>query len=62
MEEFIREVRTAGPYLLVFDTTPGTARAVAAAVRKAEWPEVRGVLAEDDSLFVAVKTLSIRDC
>jgi transcriptional regulator of arginine metabolism len=53
MEEFIRRVRTAGPYLLVFDTTPGMAKAVAVALKNAAWPEVRGVVAEDDTLFVA---------
>jgi transcriptional regulator of arginine metabolism len=53
MEEFIRRVRTAGPYMLVFDTTPGMAKAVAVALKNAAWPEVRGVVAEDDTLFVA---------
>jgi transcriptional regulator of arginine metabolism len=53
MEEFIRRVRTAGPYLLVFDTSPGMAKAVAVALKNAAWPEVRGVVAEDDTLFVA---------
>ena len=53
MEEFIRRVRTAGPYMLVFDTNAGMAKAVATAVKSAAWPEVRGVMAEDDTLFVA---------
>ena len=53
MEEFIRRVRSAGPYMLVFDTTAGMAKAVAVAVKSAAWPEVRGVMAEDDTLFVA---------
>jgi len=53
MEEFIRRVRTAGPYMLVFDTNPGTAKAVAMALKGTAWPEVRGVVAEDDTLFVA---------
>jgi arginine repressor len=53
MEEFIRRVRSAGPYLLVFDTSPGMAKAVAVALKNAAWPEVRGVVAEDDTLFVA---------
>jgi arginine repressor len=53
MEEFIRRVRSAGPYMLVFDTSPGMAKAVAVALKSAAWPEVRGVLAEDDTLFVA---------
>ncbi len=53
MEGFIRRVRSAGPYMLVFDTTAGTAKAVAVALKSAAWPEVRGILAEDDTLFVA---------
>jgi transcriptional regulator of arginine metabolism len=53
MEEFIRRVRSAGPYMLVFDTTPGMAKAVAVAIKSAVWPEVRGIVAEDDTLFVA---------
>jgi transcriptional regulator of arginine metabolism len=57
VEEFIRRVRTAGPYMLVFDTSPGTAKAVAVALKSAAWPEVRGVLAEDDTLFVATENV-----
>jgi transcriptional regulator of arginine metabolism len=53
MQEFVRRVRSAGPYMLVFDTTQGTAKAVAAALKSAGWPEVRGIMAEDDTLFVA---------
>lgn len=52
MEEFIRRVRTAGPYMLVFDTVPGMAKAVAVSLKATAWPEVRGVLAEDDTVFV----------
>ena len=53
MEEFIRRVQSAGPYMLVFEASPGMAKAVAVALKSAAWPEVRGVLAEDDTLFVA---------
>jgi len=53
MERFIRHVRGAGPHMVVFETTSGAAKAVAAALRSANWPEVRGILAEDDTLFVA---------
>jgi transcriptional regulator of arginine metabolism len=53
MEEFIRRVRNAGPYMLVFDASPGMAKAVAVALKSAAWPEIVGVLAEDDTLFVA---------
>ena len=53
MEEFIRRVRSAGPHMLVFDTSPRMAKAVAVALKSAAWPEVRGVLAEDDTIFAA---------
>ena len=53
MEEFIQRVRNAGPYMLVFDTSPGMAKAVAVALKSAAWPEVRGIVSEDDTLFVA---------
>lgn len=53
IEGFIRGVRSAGPYMLVFDTSAGAAKAVAVALRSVAWPEVRGILAEDDTLFVA---------
>ena len=53
MEEFIRRVRSAGPHMLVFDTSPGMAKAVAVALKSAAWPEVKGVLAEDDTIFTA---------
>lgn len=53
MEEFIRRAWTAGPYMLVIETSQGTAKAVASGIRSAAWPEVRGILAEDDTLFLA---------
>jgi len=53
MEEFVRRVRTAGPYMLVFDTNPGTAKAVTVGLKNTAWPEIRGILAEDDTIFVA---------
>ena len=53
MEEFIRKVRTAGPYMLVFDTSPGMAQAVGVALKSAAWPEVVGVVAEDETVFAA---------
>ncbi|HEY0553098.1 MAG TPA: hypothetical protein VGG20_02470 [Thermoanaerobaculia bacterium] len=53
MEEFIIRVRSAGPYMMVFDTRPGMAKAVGVSLKSAAWPEVRGVVAEDDTLFVA---------
>jgi transcriptional regulator of arginine metabolism len=46
------EVREAG-LLLVVRTIPGSAHAVANAVDRAQWPEVVGSLAGDDTLFLA---------
>jgi transcriptional regulator of arginine metabolism len=57
MEEFIRRAHNAGPYMVVIQTTPGTAKAVGAAIRSANWPEARGILAEDDTLFVATENM-----
>jgi arginine repressor-like DNA binding protein len=45
--------RGAGPHMIVFETTAGAAKAVAAALKAANWPEVRGILTEDETLFVA---------
>ena len=53
MEEFIQRVQNAGPYMLVIETSPGMAKAVAVALKSAAWPEVRGIVSEDDTLFVA---------
>jgi transcriptional regulator of arginine metabolism len=53
VEGFIRDVRSAGPHMLVLDTTAGAAKAVAAAFKSAAWPEVRGILAGEETLFVA---------
>jgi transcriptional regulator of arginine metabolism len=53
MEQFIRRVVTAGPHMLVFDVSPGMAKAVGVSLKSAAWPEIRGILAEDDTVFVA---------
>ena len=53
MAKFIRRVHGAGPHMVVFETTAGAAKAVAAALRAANWPEARGILAEEETIFVA---------
>lgn len=53
MESFIRRAWTAGPYMIVITTTTGTAKAVAAGIKGAAWPETRGILAEDETIFLA---------
>ncbi|HVG07371.1 MAG TPA: hypothetical protein VNM67_06680 [Thermoanaerobaculia bacterium] len=57
METFIRDVSTAGPYTIVIATDPGTAKAVAAGIRGAAWPETKGTLAEDDTIFLATESV-----
>ncbi len=51
----VRQVKPAGPNLLVVQTTPGGASAIGLAVDNAEWPEVVGTVAGDDTLFVATQ-------
>jgi transcriptional regulator of arginine metabolism len=53
MGEYVRQVQNAGPYLLIFDTDPGTAKAVSVALKATAWPEMTGIVAEDDTIFVA---------
>lgn len=50
---FVRDVRTAGPNLVVIRTTAGAAQSVAIVLDHAEWPEVVGTLSGDDTIFVA---------
>ena len=52
LKEFVREVRQAGHFIIV-RTHPGTAHTVAVALDAAEWPEVAGTVAGDDTIFVA---------
>ncbi|MCL5671710.1 MAG: ArgR family transcriptional regulator [Acidobacteria bacterium] len=52
LKEFLREVRKASN-LVVIKTHPGNAHSVAAALDAAEWPEVEGTVAGDDTVFVA---------
>lgn len=57
MESFIRRAGTAGPYMIVIGTTAGTAKAVAAGIKGAAWPEARGILAEDETIFLATDNI-----
>jgi transcriptional regulator of arginine metabolism len=50
----IRRFRCAGPNLVVVNTPPGRASAVAVAIDREGWPEVVGTVAGDDTLFLAV--------
>lgn len=51
VREFVLDVRTA-QNLLVLRTPPGHANAVAVALDNAEWPEVTGTIAGDDTILI----------
>lgn len=50
---FVRDLRAAGPNLVVIRTTAGAAQSVAIVLDRAEWPEIVGTLSGDDTIFVA---------
>jgi transcriptional regulator of arginine metabolism len=52
MHDLPIEIRQAG-LLLVVRTVPGSAHALAAALDRAQWPEVVGSVAGDDTVFIA---------
>ncbi|MFO1425474.1 MAG: hypothetical protein U1F11_00565 [Steroidobacteraceae bacterium] len=56
LRQFVRGVATAGPSLTVLRTTIGAAQSVAAAIDRAEWPEVVGTISGDDTIFIATAT------
>lgn len=56
LRQFVRSVATAGPSLVVVKTTVGAAQSVAAAIDKADWPEVVGTISGDDTIFLATDT------
>jgi transcriptional regulator of arginine metabolism len=49
----VRKVEASGPYTTVISTGPAAAKGVALAIQQAGWPEVKGVIAEDATLFLA---------
>src|SRR5690606_8258597 len=51
--EFVRDIRTAGPNLLVVRTATGAAQRVAVTLDRIDWPEIVGTLSGDDTIFVA---------
>jgi transcriptional regulator of arginine metabolism len=52
----VRQAATSGPYLTVINTGPASAKVVALAIERAGWPEVKGVIAEDATLFIATSS------
>ncbi len=51
--EFVRDIRAAGPNLLVISTAVGAAQRVCVTLDRARWPEVVGTISGDDTIFVA---------
>jgi transcriptional regulator of arginine metabolism len=51
--EFVRDVRHAGPNLLVVVTAIGAAQRVAVTLDRTGWPEIVGTVSGDDTIFVA---------
>jgi transcriptional regulator of arginine metabolism len=51
--EFVRDIRAAGPNLLVVTTAIGAAQRVAVTLDRIGWPEIVGTLSGDDTIFVA---------
>jgi transcriptional regulator of arginine metabolism len=54
--EFVREIRAAGPNLLVVTTATGAAQRVALTLDRISWPEIVGTLSGDDTVFIATST------
>ena len=54
--QFVREVRPAGPNLLVILTAVGAAQRVALTLDRVGWPEIVGTLSGDDTIFVATSS------
>jgi transcriptional regulator of arginine metabolism len=50
---FVQGFKVTGPNLSVMLTSPNAAKMVAEALIAADWPEVAGVIAGDDTLFIA---------
>ncbi|MBH97618.1 MAG: arginine repressor [Rhodospirillaceae bacterium] len=51
--EFMRDLRSAGPNLLVINTAIGAAQRVALVLDRISWPEIVGTVSGDDTIFVA---------
>ena len=50
--DFIQEVKPAGPYQTLLITEPGAAGVVAQAIDAAEWEDIVGTLAGDNSVLI----------
>ena len=55
ISELLRDIKTAGPNLLVIKTAIGAAQRVALALDQSDWPEMIGNVGGDDTVLVATK-------
>lgn len=53
--EFVRDIHSAGPNLLVVMTAVGAAQRVAVMLDRSGWPEIVGTVSGDDTIFVATQ-------
>ncbi|HEY5624802.1 MAG TPA: hypothetical protein VIV14_13660 [Gammaproteobacteria bacterium] len=51
--EFVRDIRPAGPNMLVVTTAIGAAQRVALTLDRSDWSEIVGTLSGDDTIFIA---------
>jgi transcriptional regulator of arginine metabolism len=58
ISEFIRDIRAAGPNLLVISTAIGAAQRVCVTLDRIDWPEIVGTLSGDDTIFIATSGAS----
>ena len=54
--DLLREIRSAGPNLVVIRTGIGAAQRVALALDRCQWPEMVGNIGGDDTVFVATES------
>ena len=53
LADFVKEIRTAGPYQTVGKTVEGGAQQVALSLDRSGWPEIVGTVSGDDTIFIA---------
>jgi transcriptional regulator of arginine metabolism len=58
VSDLLRELKPAGPNLLVIKTAIGAAQRVALALDRCGWPEIVGNVGGDDTVFTATGTAS----
>jgi transcriptional regulator of arginine metabolism len=58
--QFVRELKAAGPTLVVVKTTIGAAQSVAVAIDRGQWPEAVGTISGDDTIFIATTDVRAR--